>query len=200
MKLGYARVSTYEQNLDLQLDALKKEGCKHLFSDKVSGVKAKKPNFDKLLSYAREGDTIVVWKLDRLGRSTVQLIELAESLQQRGVHLKSLSESIDTTSAMGKMFFQLMCILAEHERNIIRERTQAGLASARARGRTGGRPKGLSQRYQNIAEEVGRVYQQGHLSTEQIREMFGIKSQPTLYKILDFAGVEHDTFVKPKKR
>ncbi|MEM6846262.1 MAG: recombinase family protein [Bacteroidota bacterium] len=106
MKLGYARVSTYEQNLDLQLDALKKEGCKHLFSDKVSGVKAKKPNFDKLLSYAREGDTIVVWKLDRLGRSTVQLIELAESLQLRGVHLKSLSESIDTTSAMGKMFFQ----------------------------------------------------------------------------------------------
>ncbi|WKN44235.1 recombinase family protein [Tunicatimonas pelagia] len=88
------------------MDALKKEGCKHVFSDKVSGVKAKKPNFDKLLSYAREGDTIVVWKLDRLGRSTVQLIELAESLQQRGVHLKSLSESIDTTTAMGKMFFQ----------------------------------------------------------------------------------------------
>ena len=90
MKLGYARVSTCEQNLDLQLDALKNEGCKHLFSDKVSGVKAKKPNFDKLLAYAREGDTIVVWKLDRLGRSTVQLIELVDELKQRGVHLKSM--------------------------------------------------------------------------------------------------------------
>ena len=129
MKLDYVRVSTCEQNLDFQLDALKNEGCKHLFSDKVSGVKAEKPNFNKLLEYAREGDTIVVWKLDRLGRSTVQLIELIEKLKQRGVHLKSLQESIDTTTAMGNMFFQLMCILAEHERNIIQERTQAGLAS-----------------------------------------------------------------------
>lgn len=198
MKLGYARVSTYEQNLDLQIDALKNEGCKHLFSDKVSGVKAKKPNFDKLLEYTREGDTIVVWKLDRLGRSTVQLIELVESLKQRGVHLKSLQESIDTTSAMGNMFFQLMCILAEHERNIIRERTQAGLASARARGRNGGRPKGLSQRYMKIADEVRQIYEQGNRSTEEIREMFGIKSQPTLYKILTFTGLEVERFSKKR--
>lgn len=198
MKLGYARVSTYEQNLDLQLDALKNEGCKHLFSDKVSGVKTMKPNFNKLLEYAREGDTIVVWKLDRLGRSTVQLIELVKKLKQKGVHLKSLQESIDTTSAMGNMFFQLMCILAEHERNIIRERTQAGLASARARGRNGGRPKGLSQRYQRIAQEVRRVYEQGNCSTEEIREMFGIKSQPTLYKILQHTGVEVKNFSKKR--
>lgn len=196
MKLGYARVSTYEQNLDLQLDALKNEGCEHLFSDKVSGVKAKKPNFNKLLEYARAGDTIVVWKLDRLGRSTVQLIELVEELKQRGVHLKSLQESIDTTTAMGNMFFQLMCILAEHERNIIRERTQAGLASARARGRNGGRPKGLSQRYQKIADEVRQIYEQGNRSTEEIRQMFSIKSQPTLYKILAFAGLETKQFAK----
>lgn len=198
MKLGYARVSTYEQNLDLQIDALKNEGCKHLFSDKVSGVKVKKPNFDKLLEYARRGDTIVVWKLDRLGRSTVQLIELVESLKQRGVHLKSLQESIDTTTAMGNMFFQLMCILAEHERNIIRERTQAGLASARARGRKGGRPKGLSQRYMKIADEVRQVYEQGNRSTEEIREMFGIKSQPTLYKILTFSGLGVERFFKKR--
>lgn len=198
MKLGYARVSTYEQNLDLQLDALKNEGCKHLFSDKVSGVKAEKPNFDKLLAYAREGDTIVVWKLDRLGRSTVQLIELVEKLKQQGVHLKSLQESLDTTTAMGNMFFQLMCILAEHERNIIRERTQAGLASARARGRNGGRPKGLSPRYQKIADEVRQIYEQGNRSTEEIREMFGIKSQPTLYKILSFAGLEVERFTKKR--
>jgi len=198
MKLGYARVSTFEQNLDLQLDALKNEGCQHLFSDKVSGVKTKKPNFHKLLEYAREGDTIVVWKLDRLGRSTVQLIELVEKLKQRGIHLKSLQESIDTTTAMGNMFFQLMCILAEHERNIIRERTQAGLASARARGRKGGRPKGLSPRYQKIAREVRQVYEQGNRSTEEIREMFGIKSQPTLYKILQFAGLDVKHFTKKR--
>lgn len=196
MKLGYARVSTLEQNLDLQIDALKKEGCEHLFTDKVSGVKAKKPNFSKLLAYARQGDTIVVWKLDRLGRSTVQLIELVEKLKQQGVHLKSLQESIDTTTAMGNMFFQLMCILAEHERNIIRERTQAGLASARARGRNGGRPKGLSPRYQKIADEVRQIYEQGNRSTEEIRDMFGIKSQPTLYKILSFAGLEVERFTK----
>jgi len=198
MKLGYARVSTFEQNLTLQLDALRNEGCHHLFSDKISGVKAKKPNFNKLLAYAREGDTIVVWKLDRLGRSTVQLIELVEKLKQQGIHLKSLQESIDTTTAMGNMFFQLMCILAEHERNIIRERTQAGLASARARGRKGGRPKGLSKRYQKIAGEVRQIYEKGNRSTEEIREMFGIKSQPTLYKILQHAGLEVSHFTKKR--
>ena len=128
IKLGYARVSTFEQNLDLQLDALQKEGCKQIFTDKVSGVKTNKPNFEKLLEYAREKDTIIVWRLDRLGRSTVQLIELMETLKKKGIHLKSLSESIDTTSATGMLFFQFMCILAEHERNIIRERTTAGLA------------------------------------------------------------------------
>ena len=190
MKLGYARVSTHEQNLDLQRDALKKEGCDYVLDDKVSGVSSNKPAFKQLMKYARPGDTIVVWKLDRLGRSTLQLISLAEELQQLGIHLKSLSESIDTSTAMGKMFFQLMCILAEHERNVIRERTQAGLSAARARGRTGGRPKGLSKRYQNISAEVAKVYQEGSRTTEEIRQIFGIKSQRTLYKILDFSGIK----------
>ncbi|MDO1450698.1 recombinase family protein [Rhodocytophaga aerolata] len=198
-KIGYARVSTLEQNLDMQLDALKGEGCKQVFTDKVSGVKSSKPNFTKLMEYLRPGDTIVVWKLDRLGRSTVQLIELIEDLKKKGVNLKSLSESIDTTSATGNLFFQFMCILAEHERNIIRERTSAGLQAARARGRRGGRPKGLNERYQLIAPEVREVYEKNTRSTEEIRKMFSIKSQPTLYKILEFAGADVKGFAKKRK-
>jgi DNA invertase Pin-like site-specific DNA recombinase len=198
IRLGYARVSTFEQNLDLQLDALQKEGCKQIFTDKISGVKSSKPNFEKLLEYARQGDTIVVWKLDRLGRSTIQLIELMEDLKKKGIHLKSLSEAIDTTSATGMLFFQFMCILAEHERNIIRERTNAGLSSARARGRTGGRPKGLSEHYQLIAPDVKEMYEKANRSTEEIRKIFNIKSQPTLYKILQFAGTKIDGFVKKR--
>lgn len=198
IKLGYARVSTFEQNLDLQLDALKSEGCKRIFEDKVSGVKTNKPNFAKLMEYARPGDTIVVWKLDRLGRSTVQLIELMEELKEKGIHLKSLSESIDTTSATGMLFFQFMCILAEHERNIIRERTTAGLKSARARGRKGGRPTGLSQHYQLLAPEVKEMYEKGNRTTEEIRKIFNIKSQPTLYKILTFAGIDVKGFIKQR--
>lgn len=198
IKLGYARVSTQEQNLDLQLDGLKKEGCKKIFTDKVSGVKSGKPNFEKLLEYARPGDTIVIWKLDRLGRSTVKLIELMELLKQKGINLKSLSESIDTGTAAGNLFFQFTCVLAEHERNVIRERTRAGLESARARGRSGGRPKGLSLRYRKIAGEVKEMYDRNNHSTDAIREMFQIKSQPTLYKILDYAGSEVKGFVKKR--
>lgn len=199
IKLGYARVSTQEQNLDLQLDALEKEGCQRLFTDKVSGVKSSKPNFEKLLAYARPGDTLVVWKLDRLGRSTIKLIELIEELKNRGVNLKSLSESIDTSTATGNLFFQFMCVLAEHERNIIRERTKAGLASARARGRSGGRPQGLSERYRKIAPEVREIYEKNSRSTDEIREMFGIKSQPTLYKILRYAGIEVEGPLRKRK-
>jgi DNA invertase Pin-like site-specific DNA recombinase len=199
IKLGYARVSTFEQNLDLQIDALQREGCKQIFTDKISGVKANKPNFEKLMEYARQGDTIVVWKLDRLGRSTVHLIELIEELKKKGINLKSLNEPIDTTSASGTLFFQFMCMLAEHERNIIRERTMAGLSSARARGRKGGRPNGLSEHYQLIAPEVKEMYEKGMRTTEEIRKIFNIKSQPTLYKILIYSGINVKGFFKQKK-
>ena len=199
IKLGYARVSTLEQNLDLQMDALQGEGCKQIFTDKVSGVKSVKPEFEKLITYVRPGDTIVVWKLDRLGRSTVQLIELIEKLKIQGVHLKSLSESIDTSTATGNLFFQFMCILAEHERNVIRERTKAGLTAARVRGRKGGRPFGLSERYQLIAPEVKKAYESLEYSTDKIREIYSIKSQPTLYKILAFAKVDVKGFLKKRE-
>jgi len=199
MKIGYARVSTFEQNLDMQLDALNNEGCQQVFTDKVSGIKSSKPAFERLLEYARPGDTIVVWKLDRLGRNTVKLIELVEELAKRKINLKSLGEQVDTTTATGNLFFQFMCILAEHERNIIRERTKAGLSSARARGRTGGRPKGLSPRFQLIAPEIKEMYERDNRSTEEIRKIFGIKSQPTLYKILQFSGVDVKKFLKNRK-
>ena len=138
----------------------------------------------------------MIWKLDRLGRSTIKLIELIEELKHKGVNLKSLSESIDTSTATGNLFFQFMCVLAEHERNIIRERTKAGLESAHARGRTGGRPEGLSERYRKIAPQVKEMYERNDHSTDAIREMFQIKSQPTLYKILQFAGSNVKGFLK----
>ncbi len=199
VKIGYARVSTQDQNLDLQIDALQKEGCVKIFSDKVSGVKSQKPEFEKLLEYARSGDTIVVYKLDRLGRSVKGLIELMEMLKAKSINLKSLSESIDTSSSIGNMFFQFMTMLAEYERNIIIERTNAGLSSARARGRTGGRPKGLSKRYQLIAPEVKAVYDKQEKTTEEIKTIFSIKSQDTLYKILKFAQADVKGFVKKRK-
>jgi len=122
-----------------------------------------------------------------------------EELKEKGIHLKSLSESIDTTSATGTLFFQFMCMLAEHERNIIRERTMAGLNSARARGRRGGRPNGLSQHYKLIAPEVKEMYEKNIRTTEEIRKIFKIKSQPTLYKILTFSGVDIKGFLKKQK-
>ena len=198
MKVGYARVSTQEQMLDLQLDALKKAGCEKIFTDKISGIKVHKPDFEKLLSYVREGDTITVWKLDRLGRSTKALIQLVEELGKRGVHLVSLQDPIDTTSPGGVLVFQIFCALAEHERNLLVERTQAGLQSARARGRKGGRPPGLAFKYQKVAPAVKDLYQAGQKSTTEIMHYFGIGSRRTLYKVLRFAGAEIKAFQKQK--
>jgi DNA invertase Pin-like site-specific DNA recombinase len=190
MRVGYARVSTQEQTLDLQTDALLKAGCDRIFTDKVSGMKAHKPQFELMMSYLRSGDTIVIWKLDRLGRSTRGLIELVEGLSQKGIHLVSLNDPIDTTSPGGLLVFQIFCALAEHERNVIVQRTRAGLESARARGRQGGRPKGLAVKYQKIAPAVKNLYESDSQSTTQIMSYFGIGSRRTLYKVLRYAGVE----------
>ena len=145
MLLGYARVSTNDQNLDLQLDALRSHGCERFFSDVVSGAKASRPGLDEMLKNAREDDVIVIWKLDRLGRSLKHLVELVAELNERKIGLKSLNDPIDTTTAQGRLVFNIFASLAEFEREIIRERTNAGLAAARARGRTGGRKPGLSE-------------------------------------------------------
>src|SRR2546423_716996 len=141
MQIGYARVSTTEQNLDLQLDALKKADCVKIFTDTASGAKTARKGLDEALTYVRPGDTLVVWRLDRLGRSLKHLIEVVTDLEKRGIGFKSLTENIDTTTSGGKLIFHIFGALAEFERDIIRERTKAGLEAARARGRKGGRPK-----------------------------------------------------------
>ena len=142
MQIGYARVSKTEQNLDLQRDALKKAGCheKHIFTDKITGTKAEQTGLTQALSQLREGDTFVVWRLDRLGRSLKHLIETVTKLQAQHIAFQSITENIDTATATGKLVFHIFGALAEFERNLIRERTLAGLEAARARGRLGGRP------------------------------------------------------------
>ncbi len=146
MLIGYARVSTQDQNLDLQLDALDREGAEKVFTDTVSGAQAARPGLDEALSHLRSGDTLVVWKLDRLGRSLRHLIDTIQALSDRGIGFKSLQESIDTTTPGGKLVFHVFGALAEFERDLIRERTNAGLKAARARGRKGGRPKSLTDK------------------------------------------------------
>jgi DNA invertase Pin-like site-specific DNA recombinase len=141
MLVGYARVSTQDQTLALQKDALEQAGCERLFTDTASGAKAERAGLEEALEYVRRGDTLVVWKLDRLGRSLRHLIETITRLHERGVGFKSVTEQIDTTTSGGKLIFHIFGALAEFERDIIRERTQAGLVAARARGRQGGRPK-----------------------------------------------------------
>jgi DNA invertase Pin-like site-specific DNA recombinase len=144
MKIGYARVSTTEQNLELQLDALAKAGCDRIFEDQASGAKMARPGLDQALSHLREGDALVIWKLDRLGRTIRGLIELVGELRDRGIGFRSLTEGFDTSTPGGRLIFHIFAALAEMERDLIRERTQAGLAAARARGRNGGRKPKLS--------------------------------------------------------
>src|SRR6476661_2286544 len=141
MLVGYARVSTTEQTLDLQKDALEQIGCTKIYSDVVSGAKAERKGLQEALEYVREGDTLVVWRLDRLGRSLKHLIETVTKLKEQNIAFQSLTESINTVTATGQLIFHIFGALAEFERNLIRERTIAGLEAARARGRLGGRPK-----------------------------------------------------------
>ncbi len=144
MFIGYARVSTHDQTLALQRDALEKAECEKIFTDTVSGTKAERKGLEQALSHLRSGDTLVVWRLDRLGRSLRHLIDTITELHERGVGFKSLQENIDTTTSGGKLVFHIFGALAEFEREIIKERTRAGLKSARSRGKVGGRPKILS--------------------------------------------------------
>jgi DNA invertase Pin-like site-specific DNA recombinase len=154
MLIGYARVSTHDQTLNLQQDALQKAGCNKIFTDTASGAKTERKGLDEALAYVRTGDTLVVWLLDRLGRSLPHLITTMTDLEERGIGFKSLTENIDTTTSGGKLIFHIFGALAEFERNLIRERTQAGLAAARARGRRGGRPKALIARQIGIAQSL----------------------------------------------
>jgi DNA invertase Pin-like site-specific DNA recombinase len=177
MKIGYARVSTNDQSIDLQLDALEKAGCEKIYQEKMSVMKDDRPQLKELLEYAREGDILVVYKLDRLGRSTKRLIELSEELQERGIELVSIRDSIDTTTAVGKAMFKMLAVLAEMERDLISERTKAGLESARARGRRGGRPK----KDNRLVEKALKLYDTGQYKVKEIEEITSV-SKATLYR------------------
>src|SRR5450755_434365 len=152
MDIGYARVSSDDQNLSLQLDALKKAGCEEVFTDKVSGSRSSRPGLDQALARLQKGDCLIVWKLDRLGRSVQHLVELAAQFKQRDVEFRSLSDGIDTSSATGRFFFHVMSAFAEMERELIRERTNAGLVAAKKRGRIGGRPRLMTKDKLDAAE------------------------------------------------
>jgi DNA invertase Pin-like site-specific DNA recombinase len=154
MLIGYARVSTIDQNLALQKDALEKAGCDKIFTDTASGAKAERKGLEEALSYVRKGDTLVVWRLDRLGRSLRDLIDTISKLDSRNIGFKSITENIDTTTSGGKLIFHIFGALAEFERNLIRERTTAGIEAARARGRKGGRPKALTPKQVAMAQAL----------------------------------------------
>ena len=180
MKIGYMRVSTNDQSTDLQEDALKKDGCNQIFSDTTSGAKTDRPGLEEALSFLRKGDTLVVWKLDRLGRSLKHLIEVVILLNEREIYFKSLQESIATSTSGGKLIFHVFGALAEFERDIIRERTKAGLDSARARGRVGGRPKKLDDKKVALAKSMMADHSN---SISDICDTLGV-SKATLYRYL----------------
>src|SRR5690625_4808866 len=178
--LGYARVSTGDQDARLQHDALTAAGCYRIFTDTASGALQSRPELDKLLDQLRPGDTLVVWRLDRLGRSIRHLIDQLSELQDRGIEFRSLQENIDTTSPGGRLIFHIFASLAEFERDLIQERTQAGLAAARARGRIGGRPPKLTTDQINTAQ---KLYNQQDLTVTQIGNILGV-SRTTIYRAL----------------
>ena len=178
MLIGYARVSTQDQTLNLQKDALEKIGCHKICTDIISGAKAERKGLQEALAYVREGDTLVVWKLDRLGRSLKHLIETVTNLNNRKIGFKSITENIDTTTSGGKLIFHIFGALAEFERDIIRERTNAGLQAARARGRFGGRPKALNTKQQSMAQAL---YNDKNNSIDEICKTLNI-SRATLYR------------------
>ena len=181
--IGYARVSTSDQNSSSQIDALNEAGAIKVFVDTYTGTKMSRPEFDKAMEFLREGDTLVVTRLDRLGRSTKDLLSIAETLKLQGISLRVLEQNIDTTSAEGRLFFTIIGAFAEFEHSLIVSRTKDGLAAARARGRTGGRRPKLTS---SQASEARRMYSQGDKTVSEIAELFST-SRPTIYRALENA-------------
>ena len=188
-KIGYARVSTLDQNLALQQDALKEAGCEKIFIEQMSGAVTDRPALREALDYARRGDTLIVWKLDRLARSMKQLIETIESLRLRGIGFRSLTEAIDTTTAQGVLVFHMFSALAEFERALIRERTRAGLAAAKRAGRVGGRPRKLTEDDLNVARTL---LANPDITIADIADRLGV-SPATLYRYLPAARMAHSS-------
>ena len=189
MKIGYARISTRDQSLQLQVDALKAAGCEKIYQEVASGAKTARPILDDLMKNAREGDTIVICKLDRLGRNLAHLLQLVEELKNKQVSLISLNDPIDTTTPQGRMMFHLFGMVAEYERGMIMERISAGLKAARARGIFGGRKKGLTEDAKQKAKLAKVLYNSKNIPISAITKQLNI-SKPTLYTYLRYLGVE----------
>ncbi len=200
MHIGYARVSTTDQTLNLQLDALEKADCKPIFRDTISGAKAERPGLKEALNYLREGDTLVVWRLDRLGRSLQHLIETVTGLEARGIGFRSLNEQLDTTTANGKLIFNIFASLAQFERDLIRERTQAGLAAARARGRKGGRPNALRGKDPKQVELALKLYQEQKTSVSVLCEMLGVSRATFYHTILPLQSTRQSVPARQEKQ
>lgn len=178
MKIGYARISTQDQNLALQEDALLNAGCEKIFTDKISGATRERPGLTQALDFLRENDTLVIWKLDRLARSLKDLLALVAELEKKSIHLLSLTENIDTSSLNGRLVFHIFGALSEFERGLIKERTKAGLTAARARGRFGGRARLISPSQE---EKLQLLIRDPKFSPKELQEMFGV-SKATLYR------------------
>jgi DNA invertase Pin-like site-specific DNA recombinase len=188
MKFGYGRVSTRDQNLDLQIDALKAAGCQEIFVEKVTGTKKNRPELNRLLGKVREGDIVVVWKLDRWGRSLQDLIELMNELNQKKVQFQCLTVAMDTSTNEGRLIYGLFAVLSQFVRDTIVENTNAGLSAARSRGRIGGRKAGLSPEAKLKANAAKALYEAGNTTT-QICKSLRIGSKRTLYRYLRLEGV-----------
>ncbi len=192
MKIGYARVSTNDQSVYMQRQALKQAGCEKIFSDIASGARSDRAGLDNAMAHLRPDDTLVVWKLDRLGRSLQHLIQTIKLLQDKKIGFQSLQENIDTTTSGGKLIFHIFSALAEFERDVIRERTKAGLQAARARGRLGGRPFLLAP---NSVARLKKLYDARKNTVIEICKIFNI-SRPTFYNYLKVKNVK----TKPKNK
>lgn len=187
MNIGYARVSTKDQNLDLQIEALKKVGCEIIFKEKVSGATKNRPELDKMIAHLRKDDVVYVWRLDRLGRSLKHIIDLVLELNSKEIVIKGISDGVDTSTMSGRLFLNIMASLSEYERELIRERTNAGLQSARAKGRKGGRPKGFTKEKISKLLIMRSVYRDVTKAPEEIYKPLGL-TRATFYryaKILD---------------
>jgi DNA invertase Pin-like site-specific DNA recombinase len=199
MIFGYVRVAKNEQNQDLQFDALRKAGCEKIFHEKVSGASMERPEYAKMISELRKGDIIVVWRIDRLGRATHELIKLMVEWKEMGVDFQSISEGIDTSTKMGRLWYMLSSVFAENEREILMERTLAGMLAACARGRVGGRPRGLTQKSRELASLAATLYESRKYTAKQICDQLKIGSKATLYNYLRHEGIEIEGWVRSRK-
>jgi DNA invertase Pin-like site-specific DNA recombinase len=197
MRIGYARVSTIDQNLELQRDALARAGCVQVYEEKASGKsKAGRPELANMMRALRKGDTLIVWRLDRLGRSLVDLVQLVDELALRGVAFESLSEKIDTSTAQGRMFFGFIAAMAQYQRDVISENTKAGLEASKARGRSGGRPAKLDDK---AIAEILVLRASPDISMASIAKRYGV-SKPTLYNALERAKKKEADKAKPARK